>query len=264
LFFGAFPRAFAEISIRLHIPLVLMLIGIVFRGTSFVFRTHDRASARRRWGWGFAASSAVTPVLLGIIVGAITRPLPPIHDDAEFWPTFIAPWLNPFAIATGFLALAQFAFLAAVYLTVEARDSELADDFRKRALGSALVLAGLAGWVGAIGVVEAPAIARTLSMSFLSSSLAIATGSIALATVALLWRRHYAAARLCAAAQVTLILLGWGFGMYPYLIAESLTIRAAAAPEPVLVALLVTFLAGLAILSPALVYLLRTFETRGS
>ena len=55
------------------------------------------------------------------------------------------PWLAPFPISAGLFALALCAFLAAVYLTVEAEgDRELADDFRWRAFVSGLASGALA------------------------------------------------------------------------------------------------------------------------
>src|SRR5678809_193728 len=44
ILFTAFPPAFALITTALHIPLTLMLLGIVLRGTAFAVRTHDIAS----------------------------------------------------------------------------------------------------------------------------------------------------------------------------------------------------------------------------
>ena len=56
MLFTAFPSAFATLGIVLHIPLSLMLIGIVLRGSAFVFRSYgSRDDARRhRWGAAFA------------------------------------------------------------------------------------------------------------------------------------------------------------------------------------------------------------------
>jgi cytochrome d ubiquinol oxidase subunit II len=262
LLFGAFPRAFAEISIRLFIPLTLLVIGIVLRGASFVFRSYQERGTRERWGRRFAVSSAVTPVLLGIVIGAITTPSAPARGDAAFWSTFVSPWLQPLPIATGFFALAQFAFLAAVYLTVEADDAELAEDFRRRALRSAVALGALAGSVLAIAVVEAPALARALLGEAWSWPFQLATGGFALAAIAALWRRRYLAARACAAAQVALILIGWGAAMYPDLVAGSVTIREAASPRPTLLLLVTALAIGAPALLPALVYLMRTFTGR--
>ena len=42
ILFTAFPPAFAAISTALHIPLVLMLSGIVLRGSAFIFRSYDK------------------------------------------------------------------------------------------------------------------------------------------------------------------------------------------------------------------------------
>src|SRR5678810_1257562 len=56
LLFTAFPAAFAALGIVLHIPLSLMLIGIVLRGSSFVFRSYGARDdvTQQRWGRVFA------------------------------------------------------------------------------------------------------------------------------------------------------------------------------------------------------------------
>src|SRR5216683_6146440 len=58
ILFTAFPPAFAAISTALHIPLTLLLIGIVLRGTTFTFRAHDvkRDDVQRRWSLVFSDS----------------------------------------------------------------------------------------------------------------------------------------------------------------------------------------------------------------
>ena len=72
--FTAFPAAFAVITTRLHIPLTLMLIGIVLRGAGFAFRGHDvpKHVMRPYWERTFAIASVITPVLLGVTIGAGT------------------------------------------------------------------------------------------------------------------------------------------------------------------------------------------------
>jgi cytochrome bd ubiquinol oxidase subunit II len=44
LLFTVFPPAFARLTTVLHLPLLVMLIGIVLRGTAFTFRTYDDQS----------------------------------------------------------------------------------------------------------------------------------------------------------------------------------------------------------------------------
>src|SRR5690242_3709734 len=63
LLFTGFAPAFAQLSIRLHIPFSLALIGVALRGSAFAFRTYggQRDRVQRRWGLVFAIASLVTP-----------------------------------------------------------------------------------------------------------------------------------------------------------------------------------------------------------
>src|SRR6266851_9815867 len=135
ILFTAFPSAFARLSIVLHIPLALVLIGIVVRGSAFIFRAYGPMSKgdRRELEWVFAAASTVTPLLIGVIVGAVTegRMVHSLHERASFRELYVDPWLTWFAVAVGVFALVLFSYLAAVYLTLEARDKATADAFRR-------------------------------------------------------------------------------------------------------------------------------------
>ncbi|MEO6568111.1 MAG: cytochrome d ubiquinol oxidase subunit II, partial [Opitutaceae bacterium] len=133
-----FPRAFAALSTALNIPLTLMLIGIVLRGSAFIFRKYDVKTdeTRPRWSTLFGAASFFTPFIQGLTLGALSTGQIRIVDN-RLATGFMAGWLTPFAIACGVFALALFAFLAAVYLTVDTREEpSLQDDFRLRALWS--------------------------------------------------------------------------------------------------------------------------------
>ncbi|MEO5816922.1 MAG: cytochrome d ubiquinol oxidase subunit II [Gemmatimonadaceae bacterium] len=270
ILFTAFPAAFATLGIVLHIPLSLMLVGVVLRGSSFVFRSYgarDKTS-QRRWGRVFAIASVVTPVLLGTIVGAIASgavgdaasllPVAGTASTAPFARVFVAPWLAPFPLAMGALALAMFAFLAAVYLAHAATDAALRDDFRRRALGAAAAMFVTA--FGALGVahMHAPDMRRELTAGF-AIYVQVATGVAALAAIWALWTRRWAVARIAAAAQVSLILWGWVVVQYPYVIPPSQALRATAAPRIALVLLVWGLVGGSLILIPSLVYLFRTF-----
>jgi len=72
--FTAFPQAFGALGIVLHVPITIMLVGIVMRGSAFMFRSYGTRAAhvRHRWGLAFAIASIVTPRLLGMIIGAIS------------------------------------------------------------------------------------------------------------------------------------------------------------------------------------------------
>ncbi|HEX5604741.1 MAG TPA: cytochrome d ubiquinol oxidase subunit II, partial [Pyrinomonadaceae bacterium] len=125
ILFTAFPPAFAAIATALHIPITLLLIGIVLRGTAFTFRTYDvqRDDVQRRWSLVFSIASIITPILLGTILGAIASGAIRV-ENGSVTSGFFNSWLAPFPLSVGFFALALFAFLAAVYLTVEAEQRE--------------------------------------------------------------------------------------------------------------------------------------------
>jgi cytochrome d ubiquinol oxidase subunit II len=261
LLFTAFPPAFATISIALHIPLTLMLIGIALRGSTFTFRSYDRRTddAQRRWGRVFSITSLITPVLLGVTVGAISSGRIR-NDHSNFITTFVESWLSPFPFAVGFFALALFAFLAAVYLTVEARDEALREDFRRRALTAAVVVGVMALVVFLLSANGAPMIRRRLSQSWWTWPLQISTAVFATSAIYALWARKFRTARLCAAAQVALILWGWGAAQFPYLVAPELTIHNSAAPAITLRLVWWALLAGSILLAPSFYYLFRVFK----
>ncbi len=262
LLFIAFPFAFAAISISLHIPITLMLLGIVFRGAAFVFRSQETSSVRmqRGWGYAFSVASTITPVLLGIIVGAIASGS--IVSKPKDWPlwNFISPWLAFFPVALGFFTLALFAFLAAVYLTVEARTVDLRNDFRIRALISG-VMVGLFAWVCFIlGKNGAPLIHGNLSHESWSVPFHLLTGIVALLALICLWVRRFKAARVLAIVQAILIFIGWGLAQYPFIAAPTFTISASAAPISVLEPLLKVILLGIVLVAPTFGFLFYIFK----
>src|SRR4051812_21267512 len=210
--FTAFPPAFAAIATALHIPLTLMLIGIVLRGTAFTFRTYDvqRDDVQRRWSLVFSIASSITPILLGTILGAIASGTIRV-ENGSVTRGFLRSWLAPFPLSVGLFALALFAFLAAVYLTVEARERELQEDFRSRALLSGVVVGLLALTVFILARTGAPAVRAGISRTWWALGLHIFTAILATSAFVALWTRRYRFARICAAAQVTMILLGWAF-----------------------------------------------------
>jgi cytochrome d ubiquinol oxidase subunit II len=68
LLFTAFPAAFSAIMTTLHVPLSLMLIGVVLRGSAFTFRSYDVSEADKgRWNRPFSIPSVITPLLLGTV-----------------------------------------------------------------------------------------------------------------------------------------------------------------------------------------------------
>lgn len=260
--FTGFPGAFADASTYLHVPMLLLLIGIVLRGSAFVFRAYGPEDPRHEQLWGrvFAIASIATPFLLGVVVAAVTEGRLPASPEGSFTAVYVDPWFTPFSIAVGLFTLTLFAFLAAVYLTLEADDAEERAAFRLRALISDVAVGALALVVLLLSPRE---VRDALTRSEWALPLHVATAASALAAFAFLWFEHYVLARLAAAAQVVFILWGWALAQYPYAIRPNLTLADAAAPTNVLVLLLQVLAVGAVVLIPSLLYLFRIFGPRG-
>jgi cytochrome bd ubiquinol oxidase subunit II len=271
LLFTCFPPVFAALSVALHVPLTLALVGIVMRGAAFAFRSafSGGGAEERAWGRVFSVASTVTPVLLGMMVGAIAtgrvgEAAARVARNAgagSFANAFVRPWLSPFTVAVGFLALALFALLAAAYLCVEAEDEALREDFRRRALGAWAASAVLALLALVLARLDRAHVGAALTREALALPLHAATAAAALAALWALATRRWRLARAAAAAQASLVLWGWALAQRPYLLPPDLSVRAAAAPERTLLLALGALALGAAALVPSLWYLFAVFKS---
>jgi len=260
---GGMSRAFSTTMIALHIPITAMLIGIVLRGSAFIFRKYDSTadSVQRRWGTIFGIASLLTPFFQGLTLGALTTG--DIHLVGDQVTTgFFAGWLTPFALTCGLFALTLFAFLAATYMTVATQSQpDLQNDFRLRALWAEAALIPLAIIVFMTSEYGAPLMYHGLTNWWAPLLLAWTALSAISATLALCFGRFYLA-RIAAVTQVTFILAGWGLAQFPHLVTPDVTIQTAAAPESTLKLLLLALGAGAVVLLPSLIYLFQIFKTQ--
>ena len=265
MLFTAFPKAFSIIMVWLHLPLLLVLLGIVARGSAFVFRSYGAHTERERrtWGMVFSIASTVTPIFLGVCVGAIAsgqvgRGMQ-VSATSPPYALYIVAWLTSgFALAMGLFTLALFAFLAAVYLAYGS-SGDLQEDFRRRALATAVVVFVMAALSVGASHMDAERIAVGITRTPIGLLVQLATAAFAITAIWALWTRRYALARVAAAAQTISIIWGWAFAQFPWIIPEELRIQEAAAPRETLVLLLIGLTIGAAVLIPALRYLFRLF-----
>jgi cytochrome d ubiquinol oxidase subunit II len=249
-----FPRAFAPIMSTLAVPLTLAAVGIILRGSGFAFRKASiTLPTRRAFGALFAASSVLTPFFLGSVVGGIASGRVPAVGTGSL----MRSWVNPTSMLGGVLAVVVCAFLAAAYLTADAdrqHDDALTAYFRGRAIASGVV----AGAVAAVGIVVLHADAPRLFAHLTGRAfpVLVASAVAGITTLVLLVQGRFSFARVSAAAAVVAVVWGWAAGQYPYLIDGRLTISEAAGAHATLQALLGAVAAGIAVIGPALVWLL--------
>ena len=219
ILFVGFPVIYSTMSIYLHIPLVIMLLGIVARGTAFAFRHYDAVVDDMQGIYNriFAYSSLVTPLFLGIIAGsAVSGEIDTTARD--FLSAFILSWLHWFAIAVGFFTVCICGFLAAIYLIGETDNEQEKQRFIKKALilNIAAVICGglvfLAAYVQGI----------PLGQWIFGNITGILVVGLATLSLIALWYLIYLGKtiiiRILAGFQVTMILLAVTFNHFPNIV----------------------------------------------
>jgi cytochrome d ubiquinol oxidase subunit II len=252
----AYPTAFGAIASTLSVPLFIAAVGIVMRGASYALRAGaSTARETRTIDTVFALSSVLTPFALGTMIGAIAAQRVPVGNAAGH---MFSSWTGPTSLLVGALAVASSAYLAAVFLAADADragDAQLIADFRARALAAGLVAGAIA--LGGFAVLHSDA-HRLYERLLRGDALAavIVSALAGLATLELVRRRGFEAARYTAALAVAAVIAGWALAQRPILL-KGLTIQQAAAPHDTLVVIVVAVLAGATILFPSLALLFR-------
>lgn len=259
LLWTCFPEVFGSIMSTMYIPLLLAAFGIILRGSAFAFRKEvARVDEQRFFGAVFALSSVITPFFFGCIAGGIASGRVPVGNAAG---DELTSWWNPTSILGGVLAVIVCAFLAAVYLCDDARESgdrRLTEGFRLRALGSGLVAGAVA--IGGIFVLREDATNLYDDLTGRAMPLIIVSAAAGIATLYFLWDRRFAEARVSGALAVVMVVWGWGVAHWPNMLQPrggtgGVTIDDAAAADATLAVVVGVVAVGLVILVPALVYL---------
>lgn len=267
ILFNGFPSAYSELSIYFHIPLTLMLVGIIFRGCAFTYRTYDAVKDHtgQIYSIVFSTASILTPILLGMIVGGLTLGrVDPI--EMNFYEKFVAPWLNLFSLSVGIFVLMIFLFLAATFLIGETTDQQTIEYFigLVKKINVAMVLSGafvfLAAYIDGFNLLQ----------DFLTHPLSLwgligATLPLGLFWTVLKKGRPWLL-RSIVGFQLAMILLAWLAVMYPNFISYNngihLNIFEAMAPEVTLNILGWALIIGSVLFLPALYYLFLIFKIR--
>lgn len=267
ILFVGFPAIYTTMSVHLHIPLLLMLLGIIARGTALTFRHYDavvddwQVLYRRI----FTYSSFVTPLFLGIIAGSSVSGQ--IDTDATtFAGAYIFSWLQLFPVSVGFFTVTICGYLAAVYLIGEAKDN--ADKIRYRI--KARVFQNIAIFCGALVFAAAayehiPLWDWVFGQPIGITAVALASLSVILFRI-LLRRPGRQPLRMLAAFQVTMILLVTTYHHYPDIVllknGHHLSLLEEQGQQRTIDALGWALVLGSIFILPALFYLMYAFQKK--
>ena len=131
----AYPKAFGSLASTLAVALFVAALGIIARGALYALRSGTgTAREQARIDTAFGLASVVAPFALGAALGGIASDRVPVGNAAGH---LVSSWINPTSILIGVLSVATGAYLAAVYLSADARrvgDAAMETAFRTRAL----------------------------------------------------------------------------------------------------------------------------------
>lgn len=111
--FAAFPTAYAVFLPAFYIPVLLLLLGLIFRGVAFEFRYRGQ---RTFWDGAFFVGSTIAAFVQGAAVGAMIRGIP-VADGYFYGGPFI--WLAPLPIVCGIGLVLGYALLGAGWLVMK-------------------------------------------------------------------------------------------------------------------------------------------------
>ena len=226
---AAFPLAYAVLMPALYTPMIVMLLGLVFRGVAFEFRWRTTRE-RNLWDIAFAAGSLLASLAQGIALGAI---LQGVHVEGRHYGGGWWDWLTPFSILTGLAVVVGYSLLGATWLVMKT-EGELRDEAYRL---SWWLLFAMLGAIGAVSIAT-PFLDAEYARRWFSwpSIILTAPVPIAVAGVTVLLLRSLANKQDNRPFFLTLALFalsyaGLGISMWPYIVPRSITIWQAASPR---------------------------------
>ncbi|MDF2433700.1 MAG: cytochrome bd ubiquinol oxidase subunit [Mucilaginibacter sp.] len=268
IMFVGFPFIYSEMCTYLHIPLLIMLLGITARGTAFSFRNYDAIKGEKTQNFYnhiFVYSSFVTPLFLGIIAGsAISRQID-LHPTS-FVSGYIFSWLNYFSVAVGLFTVALSGYLAAIYLIGEAEDDNDARRFIRKARMMNIIAVIFGATVFIAAEIEHIRLAHWIFGNPVSL-VAVIAATLSLITLwVLIYKGKRKIIRIFAGFQVTMILLAVGYMHWPYMVmvkgGQNLSLITMHAPPKTIDDLGWGLFIGSFLILPSLFYLYYSFQKK--
>lgn len=117
--FVAFPVAYAILLPALYLPIMLMLLGLIFRGVAFEFRFKADEKDRKIWDISFHIGSLLAAFMQGVVLGNFIQG---VEVDGRSFAGGSLDWANGFAIVTGISLVFGYALLGATWLIMKTED----------------------------------------------------------------------------------------------------------------------------------------------
>lgn len=226
--FAAFPVAYAILMPALYLPVILMLIGLIFRGVAFEFRFKTEGKDRKLWDISFHGGSLLAAFMQGVILGNFVQGVEVTDRAFSGGPL---DWANGFAMVTGVALVFGYALIGATWLIWKCEGETQNWARRVANYVFAFVLLGM-------GIVSLcmPFIDERISNLWFSTPNIFLLAPVPLLTLGaffVLWRDLHSSREvrpfLLTIAVFLLGYIGLGISMFPWVVPFSFTIWDAAA-----------------------------------
>ncbi|HKG08870.1 MAG TPA: cytochrome d ubiquinol oxidase subunit II [Pedobacter sp.] len=267
ILFVGFPKIYTTVSIYLHIPLVCMLLGIIARGTAFVFRNYDavKDDMQKVYTPIFMYSSVITPFFLGIIAASSVSGKIDVQAT-DFQTAYIFSWLNWFSISVGIFTVSICGFLATIFIIGQTDTEENKKHFIRKARRTIFVVMFSGALVFFAAWFEKIPLTHWIFGDLLGVTAIIAAGISLLIMFYALNKDKPIMLRLLAGFQVTMILFAATYMHFPDIVliknGTNLSLLGHQGQAKAIESLGYALLIGSIFILPALVYLIYIFQVR--
>jgi cytochrome d ubiquinol oxidase subunit II len=229
--FAAFPLAYAILMPALYMPVILMLLGLIFRGVSFEFRFKATERSRRIWDYSFHFGSLAATFMQGMVLGTFVQG---IKVQGRSFAGGAFDWLNAYSVMVGMALVFGYTLLGATWLVM--KTDGITQDWARKCAGYVLVYVGL--FMGLVSI-SMPIMNADVKALWFSVPNVFYLFPIPLTTVVMfvmIWRglhkrKEYLPFFLSIGVFLTNY-LGLGISLWPWLVPFKVSFRqAAAAPE---------------------------------
>ncbi|WP_462401372.1 cytochrome d ubiquinol oxidase subunit II [Pseudomonas sp. Marseille-QA0332] len=144
--YGAFPLAYSVVLPALYLPLVLMLVGLIFRGVAFEFRFKATEEKRHLWDKAFIGGSLVATFFQGVALGAFIEGFKVVDRS---YAGGSLDWITPFSLFCGLGLIVAYALLGCTWLIMKTEgplQRQMHDMARPLALVLLAVMAVVSLW----------------------------------------------------------------------------------------------------------------------
>ncbi len=229
--FLAFPKAYAAIAPALYIPLIVMLLGLIFRGVSFEFRFVSKPN-NRVWDVAFWLGSLVATICQGLVLGGFIQGIQ-VGPDLQFAGGPF-DWLTPFSVLCAFGLVTGYALLGAAWLMMKA-EGDLAHRSQTHARIALLAVLVFVALVSLWTPVSFERIAErwfSVPNIYYLWPVPLVTALVAFITWRGIERGSGGQAFIGTIILFLLCFLGLGISLFPHVVPPAVTIwQAAAVPE---------------------------------